>query len=128
MQYSRYNITTTTPSDFQSVIEECPYGILHVRCQDTGDKFAVLVEVFYSDKKGITCRIAHSQKDLLEELCTEPVSLKLCSREKNIYVVADVTVSPDIKPGLFSRDMLRVAVNKFNFFKKNKSQQMVSFH
>jgi hypothetical protein len=120
MLYSKFAITTSQSERLRSVIKDCPYGILHVKCQDTGHKLAVLVEVFYSDTSGICCRIAHSNKDLLNELCNEVVSLKLCNKEKNIYMVADVTITPDTRVGLFSRDRLQLAFRKFNFFKKNK--------
>ena len=127
MLYTKYQLATPDPKLLQDVVKFCPYGILQIREQETGNKLAVLVEVFYSSTTGFSCRIAHSQKEIMDELLHDTVSLKLCNREKNIYIVADVTVSRDSKPGFFSRAQLKVAVNRFNFFRKNKSQQLIEF-
>jgi hypothetical protein len=126
MAYAKFNLSTPESHLLGDVIKDCPYGILHIKCPETGNKLAVLVEVFYSPLNGLSCRIAHSNKDLLEELCTEPVSLKLCNKEKNIYVVADVQVSPEGKQGFFIRNRLKMAITRFNFFKKNKPYEMIS--
>ncbi|RYE52761.1 MAG: hypothetical protein EOP48_15805 [Sphingobacteriales bacterium] len=126
MQYSKYRLSTPDPSQIKEILNHCPYGILHVRCQDSGDRVGVLVEVFYAEETGLSCRIAHSEKDMLNELCNEPVSLKLCNREKNIYVVADVDITPEEKRGFFSKDKLKLAITRLNFFRKNNSQQIVA--
>jgi hypothetical protein len=126
MRYQNYTLQTPEPCTLQEVIKHCPYGILHVRDQETGNKLAILVEVSYSSATGICCRVAHSQKEVMDELLQDAVSLKLCNREKNIYMVADVTVSRERKAGLLSRVNLKVVVNRFNFFRKNKYQQMIA--
>ena len=128
MPYTKYNLFTREPHLLEEVIKNCPYGILHIKCPETGSRLAVLVEVFYSSSDDLSCKIAHSNKDLLVELCSTPVSLKLCNKEKNIYVVADVRVTPENKQGFFSRDKLKMAITRFNFFKKNKSYEMISLH
>lgn len=128
MPYTKYNLSTNEPHLLQDVINNCPYGILHIKCPETGSRLAVLVKVFYSPINGLTCKIAHSNNDLLDELCSTAVSLKLCNKEKNIYVVADVRVTPENKQSFFSRDRLKMAITRFNFFRKNKSYEMIALH
>ena len=128
MPYAKFNLSTHEPHLLQEVIKDCPYGILHIKCPETGSRLAVLVEVFYSSFNGLSCRIAHSHKDHLEGLCSTTVSLKLCNKEKNIYVVAEVRVTPENKRGFFSRDRLKMAITRFNFFRKSKSYEMISLH
>jgi hypothetical protein len=125
MRYQQYSLKAEEPCGLQQVIQHCPYGILHVRDQATGNKLAILVEVSYTEATGIRCRVAHSEKDVMDELLKDAVSLKLCNREKNIYVVADVTVSREKQKGFLNRAHLNVVINKFNFFRKNKFQQMI---
>jgi hypothetical protein len=126
MMYSKFNLNTPQPNLFKSVLQFCRFGILHIRNEDTGNKLAVLVELSYSDTHGLRCRVAHSANDFMKELCSKPASLKLCNREKNIYIVADVTVTPDARMGLFKTERLKMAVNKLNFFRKNRSQQLAA--
>jgi hypothetical protein len=126
MRYQQYNLKTEEDCRLAEVVQHCPYGILHVRDQQTGSKLAILVEVFYDVSTGIRCRVAHSQKEVMDELLKDAVSLKLCNREKNIYFVADVSVSRERQAGLLSRANLKVVINKFNFFRKNKFQQMIA--
>ncbi len=44
----------------------------------------------------------------------------------NIYVVADVSVSPDTNTSIFSKQGFRIAIQRFNFFRKNKFQQLIA--
>ncbi|RYY31495.1 MAG: hypothetical protein EOO04_00945 [Chitinophagaceae bacterium] len=126
MRYSKFSLSSPDLTTLQSVIRYCPYGILHLRCQQTGNKVAVLVKLNYSDKTGLTCKVAHCDKEMVSEMCNEPVSLKLCNKEMNIYVVASVTVSPDSTAKVLSKEGFRMAVQRFNFFRKNKFQQLIA--
>jgi hypothetical protein len=126
MRYTKFSLSSPDLTSLQDVVRYCPYGILHLRCQDTGNKVAVLVKLNYHNKSGLTCKVAQSDKDLVTDLCNEPVSLKLCNKEMNIYVVASVTVSPDSNPGLLSKNGFKMAVQRFNFFRKNKFQQLIA--
>ncbi|RYE57739.1 MAG: hypothetical protein EOP48_05160 [Sphingobacteriales bacterium] len=128
MFYANYNLSTPDPQMFAGVVEHCPYGILHVKNEDSGGKLAILVKVFYSHVSGLSFRIAHNYKVLIEDLAETEVSLKLCNREKNIYVVADVKISPAVKNGLLSKAYLKGAITRFNLFKKNKSDQMIAYN
>ena len=126
MFYANYNLSTSEDANFQDVVKHCPYGILHLKNEDSGGKLAVLVRVFYSELNGLSFRIAHNYKVLIEELCGGDVSLKLCNREKNIYLVADVKISPAVKNGFLNKAYLKGAITRFNLFKKNKSDQMIA--
>jgi hypothetical protein len=128
MFYSNYNLTTSEDINFQDVVKHCPYGILHLKNEDSNGKLAVLVRVFYHEAIGLSFRIAHNYKVIIEELCAGDVSLKLCNREKNIYLVADVKISPAIKNGFLSKGYLKGAITRFNLFKKNKSDQMIAYN
>jgi hypothetical protein len=128
MFYADYNLLTSEAAMFPDVIKHCPYGILHLKDEDSGGKLAVLVRVFYTESKGLSFRIAHNYKVLIEELCQGEVSLKLCNREKNIYMVADVKISPAVKNGFLSKAYLKGAITRFNIFKKNKADQMIAFN
>ncbi|MHA4845347.1 hypothetical protein ACX0G7_14340 [Flavitalea antarctica] len=126
MFYANYNLSTSEPARFHDVVKDCPYGILHLKDDATGGKLAVLVKVSYSESNGLSFRIAHNYKVMIEELCQGDVSLKLCNKEKNIYLVADVKISPAVKNGLFNKSYLKGAITRFNIFKKNKADQMVA--
>jgi len=116
---------TNTPS-LADVIRDCPYGILHVTDHSTGNKMAVLVRLSYSELGGLALKVTHNYKVLIENLCGEQVSLKLCNREKNIYVVADVIISRVCNNGYFNKLFLKASVTRFNLFKKNKWHQMIA--
>ena len=126
MRYTKFALSSPDLTTLQSVIQYCPYGILHLRCQDTGTKVAVLVKLSYTEKNGLTCKVAHSDKDMVSEMCNELVSLKLCNKERNIYVVASVTVSSDASTKFLSKTAFKMVVQRFNFFRKNKFQQLIA--
>jgi hypothetical protein len=128
MFYANYNLSTSDPSMFGDVVEHCPYGILHIKNEESGGKLAVLVRVFYSQANGLSFRIAHNYKVLIEELCESEVSLKLCNKEKNIYMVADVRISRAVKNGFLNKSYLKGAITRFNIFRKNNADQMISFN
>jgi hypothetical protein len=128
MFYANYNLSTSDDANFHDIVKHCPYGILHLKNEDNGEKLAMLVRVFYSESNGLSFRIAHNYKVIIEELCDGDVSLKLCNREKNIYFVADVKISPALKNGFLNRAYLKGAITRFNLFKKNKSDQMIAYN
>lgn len=125
MRYTTFALSTPDHDILQSIIKDCPFGILHIRCRDTGSKIAVLVKLRYSGRDGLICKVAHTEKDKVTGFCDEPVSLKVCNKQKNIYLVANVTLTPNGGRSLLSKDGFRMIVQKFNFFRKNKSQQLV---
>ena len=89
---------------------------------------ALFVHVGIAYTHGLSFRIAHNYKVLIEELCEGNVSLKPCNREKNIYLVADVRISPAAKNGFLSKSYLKGAITRFNLFRKNNADQMVAFN
>ncbi len=126
MRYSTFNLSSPHHDGIQSLIRECQFGILHIRCSDTDSKLAILVKLKYSERLGLTCRVVNAEDEKIITACNEPVSLKVCSKEKNIYLVANVTVVGD-QPHhhLWSKDGFKMIIKKFIFFRKNKFQQMV---
>lgn len=112
---------------WKKIIESCPFGILHIISPETGNKTTALVEVTMDGNTNLSCMVEHTIEENLTVSGNE-ISLKLCNRDKNLYAVADVTVYADNVTTSTPQRKLRFEIQKLVCFRKNQSQQLVSWN
>jgi hypothetical protein len=121
-----YPTVTRQKRFWRKVIDTCPFGILHIISPETGNKTTALVEVTMEGNTSISCTVEHTVEQHLN-IAGSGVTLKLCNRNKNLYAVADVKVHPEQVSSTAPNRKLRFEIQKLACYKKNHSQQLVTW-